>query len=545
MSIQLRDIATIKGVIVTSFITGVIAFSCYLIVTWHMFDNIHAGSDEQALYNQASQHLYESRFHIVQVQQFFTDVSATTSRDGLMEAERHFKEANEHLVEFDKLNTGLLNLNMDINLIRQQLNTLYMTGQRMTKAYLEQGQDAGNAVMQDSNGGFDVAVDKLGKQVLALVAELDMSMQAGQQKVNSIMQFARWLIVGFAFCTTFGTFLIFGLIYYKVIPPMQKLKFSLQELNQGGGDLTRRITTNGNDEIADIVREFNEFIGHFQSLIAKVFKSVEEVLGSSAQLSSVSEKTLQAVTSQHSQTDQVATAINEMSATVQEVSRHAAGASDAAQQADEVSKTSQGMINEMISASSSLAQEVEHAADVIDQLGKDSESIGTVIDVIRNIAEQTNLLALNAAIEAARAGEHGRGFAVVADEVRSLANRTQESTEEIQGMIIKLQQGAQSAVDVMDSGRTVARKTEELGGQTKTALIDIAGKVANIKDMNLQIATAAEEQSAVTDEVNRNVVQISSMAEETSEHAKENENICHNLNMMSQSLYKLLQDYKV
>lgn len=539
----MKYILTIKGVIVIAFLAGILAFSAYLMITWAMFNGIRVAEEEQGLLVISSNHLHEARFHIVQIQQFITDVSATGNREGLVEAKQHFDEANEHLTSVVRLDNALSKT--DAEKIFTQLESMYAVGKRMAAAYLEKGQAQGNAIMQDSNGGFDVEVSKLTEQLASLVAHLTEGVQFSNQNVRQTRELAKWLVVSIAFFTTFGTFLIFCLIYYKVIPPMQKLHFSLLELNQGGGDLTRRIETTRHDEIADIVNEFNKFIGLFQSLIAKISGSVQKVTDSSKQVNDVSEKTLQAVMDQYSQTDQVATAINEMSATVQEVTRHAASAADAAQQADDASKTSQQMINEMISSSSSLASEVEHAADVIDQLGKDSENIGTVIDVIRNIAEQTNLLALNAAIEAARAGEHGRGFAVVADEVRSLANRTQQSTEEIQGLITKLQNGALSAVDVMQSGRAVAQQTEELGGQTKAALTDIAEKIANIKDMNLQIATASEEQSAVTEEVNRNIIQITDMAGQTSGNAKENEQTSRSLNDTAQLLYSLLQAYKV
>lgn len=543
MAVNFQYLTSIKGVIVASFITGVLAFSTYLVITWSLFDDIQTATDAQGMWGEANDHLHEARYNIIQIQQYLTDVGATGERDGLARAKKHLAEAVKHIEIVARLKTRLTAV--DFEKIISQLKLMHDVGERMASAYLEQDREAGNRIMQDPETGFDVEVTKLTGQFGQLAAVMKEKLAVSHQQFDRSRQWARWIIVSFAFCTTFGTFLIFVLIYFKVIPPMRKLNFSLQELNQGGGDLTRRIEIHRRDEIAGIIEEFNGFIGLFQSLVGKLVDSVREVTGSSQQVNEVSGKTLKAVIEQNTQTDQVATAINQMSATVHEVAHHAANAADAAQAADDASNTGQQLVSQMIEASSSLANEVEHAADVIDKLGKDSENIGAVIDVIRAIAEQTNLLALNAAIEAARAGEHGRGFAVVADEVRSLANRTQQSTEEIQGLILQLQSGAHSAVEVMQTGRGVAKQTEELGGHTQTALLDIAEKISNIKDMNVQIATASEEQSAVTEEVNRNITHIAEMAQLTSTNAQDNEQTSRVLSETAQSLDRLLQDYKV
>jgi methyl-accepting chemotaxis protein len=223
---------------------------------------------------------------------------------------------------------------------------------------------------------------------------------------------------------------------------------------------------------------------------------------------------------QHSEVAQVATAMNEMSSTSQEVARSAAGAASAAQGADQAANQGHEAVEGVIEAIRTMTSDVAAAAETIKDLEKESDNIGGILAVIRGIADQTNLLALNAAIEAARAGEQGRGFAVVADEVRNLAQRTQQATGEIQEMIKRLQEGARRAVDAMEHGRS---RTEENLSQAALAgerLVGITRAVTTINEMNTHIATAAEEQSAVTEEMNRNISNISSAADRTADGAQ-------------------------
>lgn len=261
--------------------------------------------------------------------------------------------------------------------------------------------------------------------------------------------------------------------------------------------------------------DYNHFIDAVSNAIRSSQDTAEHLLASTAQMQSQSDSARQGVTRQQVETDQVATAINEMTATVQEVARSATDAATAAHQADQEANNGKGVVAQTVSSIQTLASNVEQAADVIQKLEQDTTEIGGVLDVIKGIADQTNLLALNAAIEAARAGEQGRGFAVVADEVRTLASRTQESTEEINNMIDKLQLGAKNAVAVMEDGREQARTGVEQASKAGDSLSAITHSVATINDMNTQIASAADEQSKVAEEINRNVVNISQVANET------------------------------
>jgi methyl-accepting chemotaxis protein len=248
---------------------------------------------------------------------------------------------------------------------------------------------------------------------------------------------------------------------------------------------------------------------------------------------------------QSSEIDQVATAIEEMSATVQEVARNAAAAADAADRANTASSNGNSVVSGVGASIQSLSKEVNQATTIIRELESESDNIGTVIDVIRGIAEQTNLLALNAAIEAARAGEQGRGFAVVADEVRTLASRTQQSTEEIHAMIDRLQQGARNAVNAMQAGQEKSGDSVSKSEEARAALQSIETAVGEINDMNVQIASAAEEQSAVAEEINRNVVAIRDISRQTTAGVQQTAGSSQNLLQVARQLQSLVNEFKV
>jgi len=285
------------------------------------------------------------------------------------------------------------------------------------------------------------------------------------------------------------------------------------------GDLTGQIDVGAQDEIGALMTALKEMNDRLRSLVGQIAGSTAQLATAAEEMSAVTEQTSQGVKQQQTETDQIATAMNEMSATVQDVARNASAAAQAAHQADEQANNGKQVVAQTMEAIDALAGEVEKAGQVIQKLEGDSISIGAVLDVIKGIAEQTNLLALNAAIEAARAGEQGRGFAVVADEVRTLAQRTQQSTQEIRKMIESLQSGAKNAVQVMLGGKKQAQMSVEQAAKAGAALETITRAVATITDMNTQIASAAEEQSAVAEEMNRNIVNISQVANQTAQGA--------------------------
>ena len=311
------------------------------------------------------------------------------------------------------------------------------------------------------------------------------------------------------------------------------------------GDLTHKVSLAGKDEFAWMCWEYSQGRKGFTALVKEMLGSSVQLAAAAEELSAVTEASNSGVMRQQGEIEQVATAMNEMSATVTEVSKNAANAATAAQDADDQAKNGCEVVNTTVETINSLASEVENTSQVIENLKGDSISIGAVLDVIRDIAEQTNLLALNAAIEAARAGEQGRGFAVVADEVRTLASRTQQSTREINDMIERLQNGANQAVNVMEMGRSKAEESVEQAAKAGEALRAITGVVDNIKSMNMQIASAAEEQSATAEEINRNIVNISEVAQETAGGSQQTASASDELARLASDLQGQVSKFKV
>ncbi len=343
--------------------------------------------------------------------------------------------------------------------------------------------------------------------------------------------------------------LFMGLLSYvigaSIIRNLQEVVMSLREMASGQGDLRKRLQSRQQDEVGELVGEFNRFVAKLQGIIREISDSVGSLNNAAQQMSVVTGRSREDIVKQQSDIDQVATAINEMSATVHEVARNAADAAGAAKEADNEAASGKQVVSQAVGTIDKLASDVEEAATVIHQLAQDSENIGTVLDVIKAIAEQTNLLALNAAIEAARAGEQGRGFAVVADEVRTLAQRTQQSTQEIQEIIEKLQAGAEKAERVMKASREQAQTSVDESSRAGTSLMSITEKVARINDMNTQIANAAEEQSAVAEEISRSIVAINNVAVQTSQSSGQLQQASEEVSAMATQLQGLVSKFKV
>ncbi|OWP52523.1 methyl-accepting chemotaxis protein [Pseudomonas nitroreducens] len=316
--------------------------------------------------------------------------------------------------------------------------------------------------------------------------------------------------------------LAFGLlsgwaINRQIVRPLHEALELAERIAQGdlSQGLSRDLNLQRSDELGQLQRVMLRMRESLSQLLGHIGGSVSQLATAADELSAVTEQTRAGVNSQRVETEQVASAIHEMAATVQEVARNAEQASAAAQQADRQARQGDQVVQDAVNQIDRLAIEVDRSAEAMELLRKESEKIGSVLDVIKSVAEQTNLLALNAAIEAARAGEAGRGFAVVADEVRGLAQRTQSSTAEIEGLIAGLQRGAQDAVTRMDDSRRLTGSSVELTRRAGEALGEIARTVADIQGMNLQIASAAEEQSSVAEEINRSVVQVREIADQS------------------------------
>ena len=310
------------------------------------------------------------------------------------------------------------------------------------------------------------------------------------------------------------------------------------------GDLTVQAKSARKDELGDLQNAMQDMAQNLNTLVQGIGNGVTHISTSAEKLSAMSEQTSAGVRQQKSEVDQVATAMHEMASTVQEVARNTTDASAAATLADQQARHGSTVVKQATVQISELAVAIEELGGAMNVLTQDSEQIGKVIDVIKAVAEQTNLLALNAAIEAARAGEQGRGFAVVADEVRSLAQRTQDSTKEIEALIVTLQQGTQAAATLMASSRERTLDTVALAQKADLAITEINQSIGTIQEMSLQISAAAEQQSAVADEINRSIVSVRDVADQSAVASEESAAATIELASLGQDLQRMTAHFR-
>jgi len=335
------------------------------------------------------------------------------------------------------------------------------------------------------------------------------------------------------------------LLVRSIIVPIQEMASAMNDIAEGGGDLTHRLQIKNRDELGNMSLSLNRFIEKISEIIGPVQESTGRITDAANSMATISDETQSGVNQQRMETEMVATAMNEMAATAQDVAQNANSAAEAAEAADKEAKNGQQVVAATLKEINTLATSVGEAANVIQKLESDSDSIGTVLDVIRNIADQTNLLALNAAIEAARAGEQGRGFAVVADEVRTLASRTQQSTQEIQVMIEQLQSGARNAVEVMAQGRERAQASVDQASKAGSSLEAITAAVTSISEMNVHIANAANQQGDVASEINSSLASITTSVEHTSQNSAQLNSASEELSGLAASLKSLVGHFRV
>jgi len=372
------------------------------------------------------------------------------------------------------------------------------------------------------------------------VGEIDLEHKilASIDDSETMMQSMTLLAIIFA---AFLTWYISG----QAIRPIIDLRLAMTEISKGDGDLTARVKVVNKHETGLVAEAFNDFVSKMQNTIKEVVIASGSVRTEMTHISKITNSLASGANTQQQESDLVATAVHEMSATSQTVSSHASDASDASQKATDETLNAKNLIGDTIVSIQSLSKEITQAGEVIHTLEKDVSDISSILNVIRGIADQTNLLALNAAIEAARAGEYGRGFAVVADEVRALASKTQDSTGEIQSMIEKLQAGANKAVAAMDSSLQNGQETVLQADIAGKSLDEIVEAIMIINDMNLQIATAATEQNQVSDDVNINVQHIADTSHEVVEMVSDSEKACETLEQQCTGLDKLVGQFKV
>ncbi|MDV6549397.1 methyl-accepting chemotaxis protein [Pseudomonas aeruginosa] len=365
-----------------------------------------------------------------------------------------------------------------------------------------------------------------------------------ERQLDDMRREGTWVELGLGLGAAVLGLLVLWLSARGVTRPILGVAHMLRDIASGEGDLTQRLPHTGRDELGELAGWFNRFLDKLQPIIRDVKVSVRDARSTADQSAAISSQTSAGMQQQFREIDQVATASHEMTATAQDVARSAAQAADAARGADQATRDGLALIDRTTQSIDSLAANLTSAMGQVEQLASSSEEIGSVLEVIRAIAEQTNLLALNAAIEAARAGDAGRGFAVVADEVRNLARRTQDSVEQIRGVIEGLQQGTRDVVDAMHGSHRQAQGSVEQVDEAVAALQRIGEAVTVINDMNLQIASAAEEQSSVAEEINRNVAAIRDVTESLSSQAEESARVSQSLNRLANHQQGLMEQFK-
>ncbi len=372
----------------------------------------------------------------------------------------------------------------------------------------------------------------------------DHAVEGETDRIAATKRFALFAILGTVALGLLVGLGAIGVVMRTVAAPLVRISERLRDIAEGEGDLSVRLETRGSDELAELARFFNLFVEKIAATIRQVTHSAGEVAMAADALAHVAVTTRDTVERESAQTEQAATAMNEMAATVQEVAGSAGRAAQAAQEANEIGRQGRGVIESTVAAIDTLAEGLAEAGRVVENLEQRSGSINAITDVIRGIAEQTNLLALNAAIEAARAGEQGRGFAVVADEVRTLAGRTHQSTQEIATMLRELQGESQAAAGAMRESRERASASVRTVGEAGEALERIAAAIDLISEMNTQIAGASEEQRTVAEEMNRNLNGIADLSGQIADGAQQTAVSSQQLTRLAEALRQLVGQFR-
>ena len=397
--------------------------------------------------------------------------------------------------------------------------------------------------LKDAQVAAETVQNRFEQQLNQLLEHSDQLSQGQIVKRDREADHTRTLLVSVTVAALLLGALAAWWIARQIVLPLRQALAAANRIAEG--NLSDSVVVERRDELGQLQQSIGQMARNLRGLISGIGDSARQIASAATQLSTVTEQTRAGISNQKDETDQVATAMNEMLATAQEVARHAEQASIAANEADQQASAGDKVVAQAIEQIGHLASEMALSSRAMLALQQESQKIGSVLDVIKSVSQQTNLLALNAAIEAARAGNAGEGFAVVADEVRSLAQRTQESAEEIEGLIQSLHTGTQQVADIMDNSRNLTDDSVALTRNAGDALVAIARTVAVIQEMNPQIAAAAEEQSAVAEEINRSVLKVRDVSVQTAAASEETAAASVQLTRLSQELQALVGKFRL
>jgi methyl-accepting chemotaxis protein len=508
--------------------------------------------------------LYEQQFNAVVAEQQKVGLDPESGLYGELRKAAHQLESEFKALNQDKAMVSLLQLRRHEKDFMLRLDLKYL--ERFNTEFAQfsallQGAGAGQS-LQDAAAAYAKAFAGLvaGVQTIGLKADaglLGQMRKAVHGTEQSLIALNKDTSAALASATQATQYLAFGLFSgvlmivvslvmatsRSILRPIQNVCATIG-LIRSDNDFRQRVEVDGNDEMTLLAVDFNQMLGDFQDLIKSVNQALEMLDQAAAELAESTTSTSQGMLQQQSESDMVATAVTEMGVTIEQIAGNTENTANKADSTNQSALSSMREVEQTVSRIKALSAELQAATAVVGELEQDSSTIGSVIDVIRGIAEQTNLLALNAAIEAARAGEQGRGFAVVADEVRSLAQRTAESTRQIETIIAGLQQRTKQIVSSMQACREQGESSAEQAGRTSVLLSTITVDVGHIMQMTTQIATAVEEQSHVAAEVNKNVVRIRDISQESAAIAGHNAQISEEVSTQASRLRQTIEKFK-
>ncbi|OJT48893.1 methyl-accepting chemotaxis protein [Pseudomonas moraviensis] len=449
------------------------------------------------------------------------------------------KELSEKIAAYDKL----VDTAEGQQLYDQFKKTFaaYRTGIAQSFTLAEQGKR--DELTQLLLVDMKTVVDGSGKQLNDLADLFARQVAAESEKSAAHYETSRTIVTLFIALAALATVALAMLLTRSIVRPLSSAVDAAESVAKG--DLTRPIETHGNDEVSRLLKALATMQQNLRETLQGISGSATQLATAADELSAVTVDSTQGLQEQNNEIEQAATAVNEMTAAVEEVARNAVSTSDATRQSSQSAQLGQERVSETASAINALANDVQNTGELVQSLANQSQDIGKVLDVIRAIAEQTNLLALNAAIEAARAGESGRGFAVVADEVRALAYRTQQSTQEIEQMVQGMRSGSSQALESMQASASRAASTLVLAERAGEALVTITASVHEIHERNLVIASAAEEQAQVAREVDRNLVNIRDLSVRSAAGADQTSASSHELSQLANALQGMVRRFQL